>query len=151
MSWIEIRNARPNIPTSLLFFILKEYENGRELRDAPQWIPNESAIIRGDRKDKSFCTSTCSQFSSIHIFLSILAIEAVNDYVRTWQEAERLYVCSKNQITEPIYRPPDLATLFSTARSKLVVESYDSALGLFKMHIDLIFVLYLKLISSYVF
>ncbi|KAM3181360.1 hypothetical protein ACTXT7_014536 [Hymenolepis weldensis] len=105
MSWIELRNARPNIPPSLLFFLLKEYENGRGLSEAPQWIPNEDTIMKGD------------------------PMESVNEYVRIWQESERLYVQPKHQMIEPIYRPPDLATLFNTARSKFAVESFDNALA----------------------
>ncbi|VDO06329.1 unnamed protein product [Rodentolepis nana] len=70
-----------------------------------QWILNEETTIRGD------------------------VMESVNEYVRIWQESERLYEQPKHQIAELIYRPPDLATLFSTARSKFVVEAFDSALA----------------------
>lgn len=58
-------------------------------------------------------------------------MESVNEYVRIWQESERLYVQPKHQMIEPIYRPPDLATLFNTTRSKFAVESFDNALGKF--------------------
>ncbi|KAM7542894.1 hypothetical protein Aperf_G00000016635 [Anoplocephala perfoliata] len=93
MSWNELRETWPNIPQTLLYFVLRKYENSRALLEAP----NKDAI------------------------LSENPIDSVNEYVKNWQLRLRM--------TDGLYRPPDLAALFSSIRSKSAIDSFDNALA----------------------
>ncbi|VDD76814.1 unnamed protein product [Mesocestoides corti] len=105
MSWRQLRLAHPNLPSSLLYFTLYNYEDGKARYEAPAWRVTDSDAPKGN------------------------ALVTVNEYVKRWQDTERLYTTRRPQKNEPAYRPPDLATLFSTVRSKIAVESFDSILA----------------------
>ena len=56
-------------------------------------------------------------------------MSSVSEYVRYWQETERLCVSPRLQGAESAYRPLDLATLFSIVSSKIAIDSFDGVLG----------------------
>ncbi|VDM35207.1 unnamed protein product [Hydatigera taeniaeformis] len=105
MSWEQLRLKRPTLSPSLLYFLLNNYENGRAIQSARGWYTNDEKALRGN------------------------PIDAVNEYARYWQETEQLCTPSRLQRAETPHRPPDLATLFSTVRAKIAVDSFDRVLG----------------------
>ena len=66
-------------------------------------------------------------------YYNFAAINPINEYVRSWQETETLYMPPRLMRAEIAYRPVDLATLFSTVAAKIALDSFDGALGKYKV------------------
>ncbi|THD26125.1 hypothetical protein D915_003152 [Fasciola hepatica] len=106
MSWSGMRSIYPQIPPSLLKFLLDEYEVDGEIKDMPTW--------RVDQRDANEADEDTS--------------EVLDRVMNTWRSKESLLYVKNPYQTAPIYRPQDLWDLFNIPATVDVARRLDQQL-----------------------
>ncbi|VDP69844.1 unnamed protein product [Echinostoma caproni] len=103
MSWSGMRSIYPQIPPTLLKFLLDEYEADGDIKDMPNW--------RVDQRDANEADED--------------ALEVLDRVMNTWRSKESLLYSKTHYQTAPIYRPRDLWDLFNLSTTVEVARRWD--------------------------